>query len=372
MGGHPQENHWLPINSSESYAPLDLPQIVERLREEDEAKSARALAVLHAKDVQLCELQVVVGRLQEDAATRELQLQMYENGVLVSDGMRREQEQVQRSAMQHAEATARDEMLSKQLEASAEEMERLRLTVASLEAANLGLEAAKVAAEAAAGTARHELGEQGLEIRRMHAEREAHAEALRDLESREARLYDVVESTVAEEKATQRQIQKRDEQIQRRGKQIEQRDEQIELRDEQIRALQASLASKDAQLVHAQQAAAAALKRADAAESRADATHQELTARQQLLANTQDALEKAAATMALEVERAARLETAASASEEQLRRARVYLDTASEREAMQERAHAAQLAEQQELLQRMSTRLCSQKRRDERPPLPPS
>ena len=60
------------------------------------------------------------------------------------------------------------------------------------------------------------------------------------------------------------------------------------------------------------------------------------------------------AALATESERAKKLEAALGATKEQSRHLREQLDAAAEAESRREAMHAAQLAEQQDLLHRMS------------------
>jgi hypothetical protein len=72
----------------------DLRRLIQCMRQEDEAKSARVLAVLHAKDAEIAQLLGVVEMLQAAAAEQQLQLQQRdERGALevVAEVARREQ-----------------------------------------------------------------------------------------------------------------------------------------------------------------------------------------------------------------------------------------------------------------------------------------
>ncbi len=85
----------------EEHAAPDLRRLVQRMREEDEAKSARVLAVLHAKDAEIAQLLGVVEELQHAAEERALELQQRdERGALAAEqveGVRREQGEATRS-----------------------------------------------------------------------------------------------------------------------------------------------------------------------------------------------------------------------------------------------------------------------------------
>ena len=67
--------HHSAFGSREKQAAPDLRRLIHRLREEDEAKSARVLAVLHAKDAEITQLLGTIEMLQAAAAEQQLQLQ---------------------------------------------------------------------------------------------------------------------------------------------------------------------------------------------------------------------------------------------------------------------------------------------------------
>jgi len=59
----------------------ELRRLIQCMCEEDEARSACVLAVLHAKDAEIAQLLVVVEMLQAAAAEQQLQLQQLETVV---------------------------------------------------------------------------------------------------------------------------------------------------------------------------------------------------------------------------------------------------------------------------------------------------
>ena len=83
----------------------DLRRLIQCMRQEDEAKSARVLAVLHAKDAEIAQLLGVVEMLQAAAAEQQLRLQQRdERGALeeVAEVARREQGEVSQGEVSRA------------------------------------------------------------------------------------------------------------------------------------------------------------------------------------------------------------------------------------------------------------------------------
>ena len=99
---------------------------------------------------------------------------------------------------------------------------------------------------------------------------------------------------------------------------------------------------------------AAQQKQLAKANAQLESIARQLAERDEQLASTQSSLEDARAALATESERAKKLEAALGATKEQSRHLREQLDAAAEAESRREAMHAAQLAEQQDLLHRMS------------------
>jgi hypothetical protein len=164
-------------------------RVIERLVAEDEAKSARVLAVLHSKDAELAELAEALSAAEAALNVSEERLREQKEAFALSGDTRMQGGEARGGEEEVVSARAEVVGMAKELEAS---RGREAMLLAELEACK----EEKRRAEDEARDARLQAEQASMRVAHLEAERRAHVRQAAELEQREARLYDLVESSL--------------------------------------------------------------------------------------------------------------------------------------------------------------------------------
>ena len=369
----------------------DVEAVLATVHAEHEAKSARVLAVLRGKDDEMAALAEENTALRDALAEREAAAEATREGAqLAATNFELLLREKGEAAATHA---AQALSLAEARQAAAEAAEKAHGLENALEARDeeIGrLRASEAAATAAHAAAREQLEEQALKLAHLESEREMRQAQAQELERREQRFYGLVESTVADEHESEAAAREKDGELTRLRAALAEKEGSSSLLLEHADgsglepenpALKEALEVRESAYkirlteVEEEAAAAEAARQAAVAELAAEREVHGVTASKQheqvvrLAAQLEEAgAELLDARAAVSHERQARADAEAAAAEaeaelapsrEAAAAAEAKLAAAAAQQESAAAAHAAELSEQQELLQRLSARVSS-------------